>query len=275
MGILPEYLRRDEAGYVVSDFATALERAFNPHNNSSLRVPFYMTSTYRKKLGKKGVSMLINPTSVRFSQEKRITEHTTQGGKIYHHWTDRNGRNNSILKISFSGQTGNINLRAGTVQKGLVNSALDMYEEYSGRTSFLTKLNNLAESNSSVNSERLGVVTAADNYVGSGASKLANFMNLYSLTREPVLDPRDGSPIEYYISYSSPAFGNTFVTFIGHFDQVLDFGDDASNPFSISYSFGFTARSSIPSMDDMYKVVTDNLTAIFSNPIDSYSDEGR
>jgi hypothetical protein len=280
MPLLSQLTREDEGGYVVSDFATTLERSFNPYNDRSLRVPFYMTSSYRNTLKKPGVSMLMNPSSVKFTQDKRITEVSTQGGKVFYHWTDRNGRNNSNLTLEFSGQTGNINLRAGTVQKGAVNAILDKYEQSTNRngeqrTSFLTHLNNLAESNSKVDSTKLGVVLAADNYVGSGAAKLANFLNLYSLTREPMIDPVNNRPVTYYISYSSPTFGNTFVTFMGHFNRVLEFSDDANSPFSVHYSFGFSVRSSDPPMDSLYSVATANLSSIFSNPIDSYTDEGR
>lgn len=257
----------DESKTVVSDFSMVLDRAFNPNEDRSLRVPFYMTSTYRQSLGVPGVSMLVNPSSVSFRQPKRITKQQTQAGTIFYHWSDQDGRNNDILELEFSGQTGNINIRNGTIKKGFIGAISDQISQKTGGPGPIGWLNQVADSNSSVDSSSLGVVLQGDSYTASGASKLSNFLNLYSLTREPTIHPRLKTPVYYYISYSSPVFGNTFVTFIGHFSRVLEFTDDANNPFSANYSMGFTVLSSIPSMDRIFSTVSNNLSAIFTNPI--------
>lgn len=260
---------KDESKTVVSDFSMALERAFNPHEDRSLRVPFYLTSSYRQRLGAKGVSMLMNPSKVDFKQPKRTTSQQTQAGTVFYHWANEDGRNNDILTMEFSGQTGNINIRNGTIKKGFIGAMSDQIAASQGTAGPLGWLNKVAKSNSAVGSANLGVVLKGDSYTASGASKLSNFLNLYSLTREPLIDPKTHEPIYYYLSYSSPLFGNTYVTFIGHFSRVLEFMDDADNPFSARYSFGFTVQASIPSMDRIFTTVSNNLSAIFTNPVDS------
>jgi hypothetical protein len=254
----------EESSTVVNDFATVLERSFNPYEDKELRVPFYMTSSYRKRLKVRGVSMLVNPSSVSFRQNKRVVRKDTQGGSIFYHWANRMGRDNDILELDFSGQTGNINIRSGTIQNG----AYGMFADDVGGRGPLEWLNNLASGTTMSNEDQPASVKLRGNdFTVSGAAKLANFWNLYSLTREPVVDPKTGSPVYYYVTYSSPAFGNTYVTFIGHFNRVLEFTDEAQKPFSKNYSFGFTVLSSIPSMDYLYNTITQNLRTVFTNPL--------
>jgi len=245
----------------IPNFAGLLERTLSPYDDRSLRVPFYLTSTDREINGKSGVSMLMNPTQVTFRQTKRITVRDTQGGKVYVHWTNSKGRNNDVLEMEFSGQTGNINLRSSTAQSGISNFVKDK----TGRDP-LKWFNNLAKESSQNDLNSLGVAIEGNSYAASGAAKLANFHNLYSLTREPVINS-DGYPIRYYICYSSPLFGSTFVNFIGHFTRVLDFTDDANNPFNKFYSFGFTVLDSYPPLDELYGEITQNLSRDYLNPL--------
>lgn len=250
-----------ESSTIVNNFATVLERAFNPYDDKGLRVPFYMTSSYRKRLKVRGVSMLMNPSSVSFRQSKRVTRKDTQGGSIYYHWSNRMGRDNDILEMNFSGSTGNINIRTGTIQQGVFAT----FPEGRGP---LPWLNSQASGAVMANDDDPATVKLRGNdYTVSGAAKLANFWNLYSLTREPVVDPKTGAPVYYYVNYSSPLFGNTFVTFIGHFNNVMEFTDDASSPFAKTYNFGFTVLASNPSMDYIYTTITQNLRTVFTNPL--------
>lgn len=250
-----------ESTTIINQFATVLERALNPYDDKQLRVPFYMTSSYRKRLKVRGVSMLVNPSSVSFRQSKRVTRKDTQGGSIFYHWSNRLGRDNDILEMNFSGSTGNINIRSGTIQQGV----FALLPEGSGP---LPWLNNQASGAVMANDDDPATVKLRGNdYSVSGAAKLTNFWNLYSLTREPVVDPKTGAPVYYYITYSSPMFGNTFVTFIGHFNNVMEFTDDANQPFNKQYSFGFTALASTPSMDYIYTTLTENLRSVFTNPL--------
>jgi len=251
-----------ESATVVSNFAQVLERAFNPYEDKVLRVPFYLTSSYRKRLKVPGVSMLMNPTNVGFKQAKRITTQDTQGGKVIFHWSNAVGRNNDLLELEFSGRTGNINLQNGTIFNGIYG----MFSTQIQDKGPIEWINNLSKSARDVSeSDPAAVQIQGSGYSSSGASKLANFWNLYSLTREPVVDPKTGAPVYYYITYSSPLLGNTFITFIGHFTRVMDFTDDAAEPFSKNYTFGFTVLASIPSMDYLYTTLTENLRSVFTN----------
>lgn len=213
-----------------------LDRILNPYEDVSYRVPFIFTSDQRNRNGVPPVRMKMNPESVTFSQNKRITRRDTQSGAVFFHWTNAKGRNNDIINVSFSGSTGNINLRTGMQRSSAIAS--DQIKKLRDFMKSVTK------------QEGLDVETLA------GASKLVNFWNLYSLTREPILDPSYGYPNKFYFMYSSPILGNATVTFIGHFDKVLEFTDDAANPFSKNYSFSFVAVDTMPSMDDIFRYVS-------------------
>jgi hypothetical protein len=190
--------------------------------------------------------MKINPQTVTFSQAKRITRRDTQSGAVYQHWTNAKGRNNDVIQINFSGQTGNLNLRTGARQATVVNDQLKQFQEWV---------------KSVTQQEGLDVTNL------SGAAKLVNFWNLYSITREPVVDPVSGQPNNFHIMYSSPVLGNAMIDFIGFFDRVLEFTDDANDPFNKSYSFSFTATGSMPSMDHVYQYISRMIGQEFFNDI--------
>jgi hypothetical protein len=179
----------------IPDFGIFLEKLINPYDGRQIRVPFYFTSTYRQSMNKPGVSMLVNPSNVTFRQSKRISEVETQGGRVFYHWTNDKGRNNDLLRMEFTGQTGNIDLRNGTVQSGALGS-------FETTKSLATGFNSFATSANSDNVNPAAVALRAGGYTGSGASKLSNFHNLWSLTREPIRDPETNSRI-YYCSIFS------------------------------------------------------------------------
>jgi len=252
-----------ESSNLISDFSKVLEKSFNPYEDKSLRVPMFLTSSYRKRLKIHGVSMRVNPNTVAFTQSKRITRKDTQSGAVFYHWANRSGRNNDVLDVSFSGQTGNINIRTATVMNGVYGHFRSQIQDRGP----IEWLNRLSDGTTQIENEDLRVMLQGSDYAVSGAAKLASFWNLYSLTREPVVDPKTGQPVYYYISYASPLLGNSYITLIGHFNKVLDFSEVANNPYNINYSFGFTALASKPSMDYLYPTVVNNMRSLFTNPM--------
>jgi len=247
----------------IPDYAEYFDRALSPFESIGLRVPFYLTSSLRKSQQQKGVSLAVNPSNVSFRSTKRITKKDTQGGSVFVHWTNRLGRNNDILQIEFTGQTGNINLRRGGYKKG------NPINEMAGRVYKSVDWLKEKQAEAEAGGLAVGVEQAGSAKKMAGAYKLANFHNLHSLTREPVRDPLSGAPVYYYIVYSSPLFGNTMVTFIGHFDRPLEFTDSADpSPFNAQYSFGFTAQNSYPSFDLLYPVIMANLGREFMNDLE-------
>ena len=224
-----------------------LDRILNPYENVSYRVPFIFTSDKRIHDKVPPVRMKMNPETVTFTQNKRITRRDTQSGAVFFHWTNVKGQNNDVINISFSGTTGNINLRTGAQ----MNSPLGSEQ--------IKKLRDFMQS--ATGQQGLAVESLA------GASKLANFWNLYCLTTEPVLDTDTGFQNKFYFMYSSPILGNALVQFIGYFDRVLEFTDDATNPFSKTYSFSFVATETIPTMDSMYRYVSGVLGSQFFNEL--------
>ena len=90
-----------------------LDRILNPYEDVAYRVPFIFTSDQRIKNRVPPVRMKMNPETVTFTQNKRITRRDTQSGAVFYHWTNAKGRNNDVINISFTGATGNINIRQG------------------------------------------------------------------------------------------------------------------------------------------------------------------
>jgi hypothetical protein len=246
----------------IPNFGLFLEQAMNPHKDSKLRVPFYLTSSWRRRKFMRGVAMLVNPTTVSFRQDKRTTERDTQEGKVFFHWATQAGTNDDVLRMEFNGQTGNINIRTGTRGQGVFGASQGASDFGNWLSSTLS---DISGSNNWEDPGTLRVMGA--NIDTSGASKLANLHNLWSLTREPVLDVVTGSPVYYYITYASPLFGNSLITFIGHFSRPLEITDDASNPFNKRYSFGFVAHGSYPSPAHLYATILQNLSQTFINAI--------
>ncbi len=246
----------------IPNFAEALTRMLNPYESVSLRVPFYITNDYRLKRGLKGISMLMNPTSVSFKQNKRITRKDTQGGATFFHWTNQNGSNNDILQMEFSGMSGNINLNRGAYTKGGFLSTATGYVNKASDWMNQKLSDGSAAVESGLSLQPKGTVKNQ-----AGVSKLASFWSLYSITREPVLDPEFKSPVYTYICYSSPLFGNTSITFVGHFDRVMDIQDVAEEPFNKRWSFGFTATGSNPTLDKIYTTMIYCLSQSYSNDL--------
>lgn len=235
----------------IPNFAKAFSRMLNPYEDQSLRVPFYLYSDYRMINGITGVTMQMNPQNVDFRQGKRITRKDTQRGAIFFHWTDDQGKNNDILEIEFSGQTGNINLNRGSYTR----------TEWGARLSEATDwLNDKLMGSYSENTPNSQKAPAAVDTNVSGAGKLLGLWDLYRLTAEPVRDTRTGRPLFAHISYTSPMMANSIITFSGHFSRVLDINDNASDPFSKKYTFGFTVLSSDPPIDELYQVITQQLS---------------
>ena len=241
---------------MIPDFSWALNTALNPYDDKTLRVPMYITNTYRESNNIPGLSMSVNPNSVSFRQPKRITERKTQGGSTFMHWTDSSGRNNDILQLDFRGQTGNLNLRRAarlkydTVGSGAVdwlNEKVNQFEDWATQPDSVTQ----------------PVPVGSDKDM-SGATKLVRFWDLHKLTTEPVVDALS-NPVYSVIYYSSPAFGNLYVKFIGHFSSALEFEDIADQPFNKTYSFGFTVEAAQPSMSKIYEAISFAIGQQFNN----------
>ena len=83
--------------------------------------------------------------------------------------------------------------------------------------------------------------------------------NLYLLTREPILLP-DGAENLVTITYTSPLWAAP-VDFIGFFEQVLEFTEDAGKPHSREYSFSFKVVESSPELSDVLLNMTTVVTS--------------
>jgi len=201
----------------------ALTNAGRGATRGRVRQSWVLDSTYaqdnRTKAGG-AIQMSLNPSSVKFSQSKRIsTPRKTIGGTTYFHWADRNGRNLDQLILSLSGETGPIS--------GLGSSA------------------QLRESTALIKTN--GTIDARAKKHGE------NWARFYTLTAQPAIDPITFKPTVWTIQYKSLLFPS--VTFRGFFNSVLDFTDDAANPFSKKWSVGFTVTGVSPNILELENLI--------------------
>src|SRR3990167_7263077 len=61
------------------------------------------------------VQMAVNPQSIKWSQNKRISKRDTMNGSVFFHFTNDDDQNNDILQMTFTGKTGNINTQASII----------------------------------------------------------------------------------------------------------------------------------------------------------------
>jgi len=180
------------------------------------------------------ITMAVNPKSVRFTQPKRFVKKDVRNGSVFFHFTNSKGQNNDILTMTFQGNTGNIDL-GGSV--------------------------NVSERNPSA--MQSGTAIDAQNRIeqDTGAlRKLMVWLNLYSLSREPMIFTHNGSIVEneFRITYVSQVIPQP-IDFIGFFSKVIEFEENAAKPNSRDYNFEFTVTRTEPDLDD---VVSHVLTGI-------------
>lgn len=69
------------------------------------------------------VTMAVNPSTIGFTQPKKIVPKDTMSRKKFLHFTDRRGSNRDVLTLSFAGNSGDIDLRG--LEEGDLSTALD------------------------------------------------------------------------------------------------------------------------------------------------------
>tara|TARA_R110002110_G_scaffold16569_38_gene71747 strand:- start:3521 stop:4270 length:750 start_codon:yes stop_codon:yes gene_type:complete len=176
------------------------------------------------------VDMLVNPSSVEWTQNKRMTKVDVRDGSRFFHFLNSAGQNNDFLTLKFSGSTGNIDIRgAERVRRGGIGVGLN---------------NNYAAS--------------------TGANqKWLVWHNLYQLSREEVrlgVGAENWFRIDYssnlFTSSTAGLFSGPVQQFYGFFDSVLEFTESADKPNSRDYSFSFTVTSAEPDLDEAISVFT-------------------
>jgi hypothetical protein len=158
------------------------------------------------------ISMAVNPHTVKWTQSKRYSKRDTMEGSVFFHFTNSADQNHDILTCTFTGRTGNINTKVNFTDALLTGSNM----------------------------------------------KLRIFHDLYNLSREGMLlnEHNMGSPVatgirnEFFISYRTVLM-QVPLTLVGFFNSVLEFTEDASDPFNRTYSFSFTVTDTSPSLDDL------------------------
>lgn len=228
---------------VAESLNTLLDSSTGDQTGIANRVPFIFTSDKRLSLLRDGrrvldnpsifplINMMVNPSSVRFRQGKRITKKDTQEGSVFFHFTNKDGQNNDILYMSFAGTTGYIDRRGSqptSIQhdKVLGVEGLDIAED--------------------------------TGFVNTGSTtKILIWHNLYNLTREQMLldNNRENRFHIFYISKLFPIM----IKFTGHFNTLLDFSEEGAKPNSSDYTFEFTVEDTQPSLDELIPQIATQL----------------
>lgn len=151
------------------------------------------------------IRMSINPKSVKWTQEKRITKKDTITGSTYQHFLNPDDQNNDVLKLDFAGTTGNIQLTDTDTDK-----------------------------------------------ITNGLDKLKIFHQLYNLTREEKVFLKNGVWTEnhFHIIYETVLFPMG-IRFMGFFNSVMSFEENAEDPLKRDYSFTFIVESTTPGLDEL------------------------
>lgn len=230
------------------------------------------------------INMAVNPQTITWSQDKRVSKRDTMQGSVFFHFTNAASQNNDILRLSFTGKTGNINVntannvsnafvnqqggQVSTATNGILNLPINtatspIAAAITGQPALASNPGQIAQSIA---------YEQAETMKSANGLKLRTWHELYNLTREPVLLTPDNTGIkdlpngiknEFYISYRTALFP-TQVVFIGFFDKVLDFTESAQDPFNRDFSFSFTVTNSSPSLDDISKKISSNLALVDS-----------
>ena len=191
-----------------------------PNNISSNRnVPAY-TSADNAAM----VSMAVNPQSMKWEQGKRFVKKDTQTGALFLFFSDQAGENNDILNLTISGTSGNIDFRA------------------------------LGDPN---------VVT--NGYATQNRNKLLIWHKLYNLTRQPMFYTDTGGtgnaqPATIYQNNFYIIYKTLLMPFelrmVGFFSKVLEFTENASDPFKRDFTMQFTVTSTDPPLNQLVQYAT-------------------
>jgi hypothetical protein len=233
---------------IAGSLNSLLDASSGDQAGTGVREPWVFTSDKRRGFGRNEfvsidpnvrrlIQMQVNPSSVKFTQPKRWVKRDTRDGSTFFHFLNKDGQNNDILTISFSGTSGYIDRRGS--QPTTIH-----HDKILGADVDFETQNNLFNTGS--------------------IEKLIVWHNLYHLTREAML-LENGTENKFYIFYISKVFPIT-IRFTGFFNQVLDFSEEGAKPNSVDYSFDFTVESVQPELDTLLAQITTVLER-FNQPI--------
>lgn len=208
------------------------------------------STTYQLYRGNSPVQMMLNPTSVRWSRAKRLVKNDTLDGSVFTHFLDRNGRNNDLIKLEFSGNTGNIDLRGSLVSE----------DDLAAAAGFLGARGTAAD-------------RALADQIDTGAlRKLITFHKLRQMSEEPViftvqsLEDTESTEVvsaqtsnEFLIQYVSPLFPSN-ILISGIYASPVQFEESGENPNSVDYTFDFWVKEITPDTD-MFLSLLESATA--------------
>ena len=164
------------------------------------------------------IAMAINPQSIRWDQPKRFVKKDTQTGALFLFFADNAGENNDILTLTINGTSGNIDTRAFA-----------------------------------------NIDKSAQAYATQNAKKLITWHKLYQLTRQPMFYTVSSEGVSYqnnfYIIYRTLLMPFE-LRLTGFFSKVLEFTENAADPFKRDFSMQFTVTSTNPPLSDLVRFLT-------------------
>ena len=166
------------------------------------------------------VEMLVNPNSIEWKQGKRYSEKKVRGGSVFYHFANKQGQANDILRLTFRGSTGNIDLRLDRTENG--NS-----EGHGGL-------------------EKLMAFYSLYTMSREPETLPGGLKNRFTLSYVSPMFP--AGSVEGRNGYS----GGRAINFTGFFDSVINFTETAGKPNSRDYDFTFVVEAVDPSMEDYF-----------------------
>ena len=171
------------------------------------------------------LELSVNPTNVRFVQTKRVTSSVVKDGRVYYFWSSAPGEHSlDVLRLDVTGISGSILNRVA-------------YKNYRQKVGEESVVKNAPE--------------------GALNTKHKKWLKFYGMTREAAYPAELDGEFNYaYFEYISPLFppGKSII-FKGHFENPLQFDEDATRPFFTQYSFTFIVHSSNPDLDTLLEQV--------------------
>lgn len=86
-----------------------IDKATTPPEGAEDGLPLVQVRLGSKGRGGLEIPMSLNPKQVRFDWPKRFSRQDTQRGTVFHHFTNSKRRNNDVMEITITANTGLIN----------------------------------------------------------------------------------------------------------------------------------------------------------------------
>lgn len=186
------------------------------------------------------IKMAVNPSSIRFAQQKKISRADGVGGTDFQHFTNEDGEDDDVLVVSFTGTTGNID----------VLGALSSPDR---------------DPNALLSGTAIDQALHEDDV--KALEKLRVWHELFALTHEPARVRYSGVTYanQMKIVYVSKLFPLP-LTLLGFWSKPLEWEETAALRASRQYTMEFTVEDTLPSLGAYLDQLLTTIDLLRMNP---------